>query len=510
MIARAYAWMHAYAAKQSIRAFRNQDGQALPFMALSIVLYLGMAGLSLDAGHAFVCYRELQASTDAAALAGAYVLAESNATSASVQAVAQSYSSVSGGVNVNPNLTGVTITTTPKCLTTLANEGVPCSASPTGDNAVVVQQTATVSTYFIQAIKVFGLKPSTLLTLNTVSTAAMRGATNAQINVAIVVDTTASMGDPDPDENCNGTQIQCALEGIQILLNSLTPCSQGSSASTCKSGFDQVALFTFPNVTESTASDDTTCTKSAPTVAAYSTPSITGTTYTPSSSNPSYEITDGFLDDYSATNASKGGLATTSQLGIATGADTGKNCNGLQTPGGEGTYYAGAIYAAQAALVAAQQANPGSQNAMVILTDGDAPGGDNQHTFTNASGGSETLNSDGTYPSMLDECEQAVVAAQAATTAGTTVYTIAYNSPTSGGCSTDTYNKKTNPNGTNIQPCTALQQMASAPADFYSDATPANKGACISTATPGLDLAAVFHSIATSFTVARLIPNGTT
>ena len=76
---------------------RNQDGQILPWMALLTVLFLGMAGLTLDLGHAYVSYRELQASTDAAALAGAYELTNPAATSASVQAAVSNMSSVTGG-----------------------------------------------------------------------------------------------------------------------------------------------------------------------------------------------------------------------------------------------------------------------------------------------------------------------------------------------------------------------------------------------------------------------------
>ena len=65
-------------------------------------------------------------------------------------------------------------------------------------------------------------------------------------------------------------------------------------------------------------------------------------------------------------------MNTSSQLGIAAGASGVSGCTGISAPGGEGTYYAQAIYAAQAALVAQQDANPGSSNAMIILTDGDA------------------------------------------------------------------------------------------------------------------------------------------
>ena len=78
------------------------------------------------------------------------------------------------------------------------------------------------------------------------------------------------------------------------------------------------------------------------------------------------------------------------------------------------------------------------------------------------------------YPSALGECGQAVLAAQAAANAGTTVYTIGYGSPTSGGCLSDkTYSTSLGVNGgtwgPGDQPCRALAAMASSAVNFYSD-----------------------------------------
>ena len=53
------------------RAIHNECGQTLIWTALLFALLLGIGGLVVDVGHAFICYRELQASTDAAALAAA-------------------------------------------------------------------------------------------------------------------------------------------------------------------------------------------------------------------------------------------------------------------------------------------------------------------------------------------------------------------------------------------------------------------------------------------------------
>src|ERR1035437_362832 len=153
------------------RALKDQSGQTLPLMAFLIALFLGMAGLTLDLGHAYVCYRELQASTDAAALAGAYTMALSTATSTSVTTAVSNFSSASGGTNAKSNLPNATVTTTLKCLTTVANQGILCSASPTGNNALQVKQSVTIPTYFIRALSVFGLTSVKTITLKAAWTA---------------------------------------------------------------------------------------------------------------------------------------------------------------------------------------------------------------------------------------------------------------------------------------------------------------------------------------------------
>jgi hypothetical protein len=475
------------------RIFRETSGQTLPFIALLMIPFLGIAGLTLDLGRAYVCYRQLQASTDAAALAGAYAMSLPTATTTSVKTTTTAFSSVSPGVNVNPNLPAATISITLECLQRVVNMGVQCSASPTGDNAIVVTQTALMQTTFIRALGAFGLKMAQSLTLNTTATAAMRGATNAQYNVALVLDTTASMGSNDSDASCGTTRIKCALSGVQTLLQSLSPCTPSSTSTSC-TGFDQVSLFTFPNVEADTAQNDYTCPTSNPKIPPYSTPTPGAAWVAPTGTAATYQITS-YLNDYSSTNKSGGALNTSSALSIATGASSSKNCSGVQTPGGDGTYYAGAIYAALSSLAAAQSANPGSLNALVILSDGDA-------STTKMSG---TLTGNGVYPSLKDQCQQAITAAQSAPK-GTTVYTIAYGASSSGGnggCSTDTSGSQPG-----ISPCSTLQQMASSPADFYSDATASqNKGQCISSSNPNLSLNGIFQQVATQFTVARLIPN---
>jgi Putative Flp pilus-assembly TadE/G-like len=475
----------------------REGGQALPMMVLASVLFLGFAGVSVDSGRAFICKRQLQSATDAAALAGAYDMSLSTATTGGVQSFVSNYTSASGAYNASTSMTVGTPTVTLKCLSTVTNWGIYCSSSPTGYNAVQVVQTATVNTMFIRALAVFGLNSFKTINIQAKATAAMRGASNQQYNVALVIDTTASMGSADTDGNCGSTRISCALQGVRTLLTSLSPCTANSTSSSC-TGFDQVALFTFPNVQANVSADktsystnDTVCPTSNPTIPYYSTPTAGATWAAPTTGSASYQVTS-FLSNYSSTNKPGGALNTSSALTIAAGGKSG--CNGLQTPGGDGTYYAGSIYAAQSALVTAQKNNPGSLNALIILSDGAA------NTTKMVSG---TKDNGTTYPSTTNQCQQGINAAKYASSHGTTVYTIAYGASTAGGksqCTTDA----------TLSPCSALQQMATSASTFYSDATTSNKGACTSTANPNLTLNQIFKQVATTFTVARLIPDGTT
>lgn len=499
--------MRLMLSKRLTRLVADESGQVLPWMVFLMVLFIGAAGITVDLGHAYACYRELQSSTDAAALAAGYELGQSTATVASVKAAASSYSSVTGGENVNANLPSPSITTNLACSTAVTNLGVPCNLSPTGDNVVQVIQSVTIPTYFMKAFRIFGVQGASSVALTAVSTAAARGATNAQYNVAIVIDTTASMGSSDSDANCNNTRIYCALQGVQTLLQSLSACTPTGSGSNCSGGssFDTVSMFTFPNIQANDASDDTTCPTSNPAIPYYSTPAIGAAWSAPTGTSATYQVTD-YLSNYSSTGKINGALNTSSGLAIAAGGSTTSNCKGMQTPGGDGTYYAAAIYAAQASLVAAQANNPGSQNALVILSDGDANSTKINVTGTVQQAGWQynpqapalTVN----YPSSADQCQQAIDAANFATYQGTTVYTIAYGASSSG-CSSDSSGPKKG-----LSPCSALQQMASSPADFFSDATASqNKGQCTSSSNPNLSLNQIFKSVATSFTVTRLVPN---
>ena len=361
------------------RFLKETSGQSMYIMVLAMSSMIGLSGIAVDLGHGYYASQQLQASTNMAAIAAAAVMP--NTTTAASNAAA--YGSGSGDRNATGLLTNVTTTATFLCLSTLANAttgGTPCIAS-TGStsgnfNAVRVIQKANAKTWFGG---MFGLAN---FSLTSVSTAAMAGGSNTPYNIAVILDTTASMASSDSGTQCSGSRISCALGGVQSLLQLTFPCASGA-ACTAISGtqrvqnpVDSVALFVFPPVTTATMSKDYVCKTSNPTTIPYTFTNVT----TGSNQNlnlPStatYEVIP-FSSNYKASDTATS-LASASYIVIAAGDSGVSGCSGIQAPGGEGTYYAQVIYQAQAALVAQQttlaSAGVQSKNMLIIVSDGDS------------------------------------------------------------------------------------------------------------------------------------------
>jgi hypothetical protein len=328
--------------------------------------------------------------------------------------------------------------------------------------------------------------------------AAMQGVSQ-QWNLAIIVDSTASMSDP-PDSNCSGytSKFACALGGVQALLAATNPCAPGFTSCATANRNVTVSLFSFPNVTTGTVAKDYTC-GGTPLKQPYTFPSATATSYT-STDGATYQVTP-FLSDYYQPSSANGLNPNSEIVEAITGC--------MQNPGGENTYYAGAIYAAQAALVAQQKLNKSSKNAIILLSDGQA-----NQTDSSKMDSSVTLKTNGLYPSMKDECQQAIMAASAAAAAGTRVYAVAYGSESSGcvtGSSftdtslvaTGTYNVPV-ALGT-LTPCVTMEDIASSLSYFYADSTSAGN-ACTDNAHSTASLQDIFLSIASSITNPQLLP----
>ncbi len=449
---------------------RDQNGAAAILAAFSMLMLLGFAAISVDVANLIYVKSNLQASANVAAVAGGQ-----NIPLGTAATMAISYGAQSGQKNFFSPQT-VTTTSTLKCLTTLQNlngpnNGIPCLTYGTqaAANAIVVTQTAVVPTFFA------GVLGINSVTVSASATASSKGGSTPPLNIMIIVDTTGSMNNTDP--NCtvpgisSATRLDCATYGVQVLLDELSPL------------VDPVSLMVFPGLTNaSKAPLEYDCSSSTPTntaIASYTT-----------AANAVYQIISPPSTDYkisassTSLNPSSNLVKTVSIPGVA-----GSSCSGVSAVGGYGTYYASIITAAQTALTASHQV--GQQNVIIFISDGDA----NALAQNVGNGNSNTSQN----PAALNQCHQGITAAQAATAAGTWVYSVSYGSPTAptpGSCSTDS---------PAISACSAMQQIASVPSKFYSD----NPSGCASV-NPISALSTIFENIGLSLLNSRLIPNGTT
>jgi len=525
------------------KALLDQRGQVLPWMAMGFVGMIGMGGLTVDVGRAYVVHAELQNYANAAVLAAAGLVYNTSSTN-NATTEANTYSASSGDENLNHTLGTVYTTVRPLCLNALQPSGTTCPSTNPPPNAVRVVEKTTVSTLFMRMLGV------TQLNVAATATASMQGQSQPW-NVAIIIDASGSMS--TVDSNCGSvTEFQCALNGIQGMLASTNPCKAGATSCTNAAANFHVALFGFPEVSTASVTNENACTSySTPSFLIYALPSATATgSYTPieywENSNHSntftgtYEVTlgasdadaNGFVSDYysptgtnglntssSIVKAITGCMKPISQAGTGTGGLNGASTGGI-------TYYASILYAAQQALKAEATLNTGTNNALIFLSDGqanvvaataDLP---TSSTFTAVptTAGLNTLTGTGYYPDTKDECQQAIIAAQAAATAGTQVYSVAYGSEQtgcySGSGNTDTtllsFSRPLNATFTisQLTPCITMENIASSLGNFYSDYNQSGSGStCQDSSHTVSSLADIFLSIASSFTQPRLVPN---
>jgi Flp pilus assembly protein TadG len=488
-----------------VRAFSDERGQALVWIAFLLVLILGMSAVVIDLGHGMLVKKQLQASADAAALAAAATLPNTNYAT-----VGQTYSAAVGSKNETAGYTITSVSVTPLCLSSLAAAGNACTA--TMPNAVRVVETGTFNTFFAGVI---GFKT---VNVGAVSTAA-RGSKPQPFNVAIILDTTPSMNYADTSCGSGQTELGCAEQGLKVLLNTLSP------------SIDNISLFTFPSISTDSVSADYCGGGSSPQTDVYTFPPVgapsmqnmpitttSGPWWNPTTTTKymTYQILN-YSGDYRSSDKSND-LSSSSNLVKAAAAA--KGCAGMQTTS-ENTYYAAAIYAAQASLVAEQRANAGTQNVMIILSDGNATA-QQSDMMTDTSQNTTVAGSSGRYPSWVGECSQGIDAANYATGQGTIVYTIAYGAYTyssSGGgrggkqasCASDRDSSATH---VNVNPCSAMQQMSSGWSSgdhshfFSDDYSTSGRTGCSGDYAVG-DLASIFGKISVDLTAARVIPDTT-
>ena len=126
---------HKLAESPRIRP-QQERGQVIVLVVVMLIVMLGFAALVIDVGYAYYAHRQLQASADAAALAGAQELPNQ----VNAEAMAKTYSSSAGSKNQHKDIPDVTTTVTTKCITSIPG------CDPV--NAVVVLEQAPTKTFF--------------------------------------------------------------------------------------------------------------------------------------------------------------------------------------------------------------------------------------------------------------------------------------------------------------------------------------------------------------------------
>ncbi len=419
------------------RLGRDRRGVSSIVVAVSSTAILSMFGIVIDLGVSVAAKNALQANTNSAALAAAQNWSASGGTAESAKTAATAWHIA----NPPPLVTITNSSATAVCVSTTTGLPNCTSSSP---NVIKVTQSGSISFGFMS---LFGVSA---FNVSATAAASQAGGYNKPFHVMFVIDSTGSMNNADVS-GCtvpgysNPTRFQCAEYGVQIVLKQLL-ASQ-----------DAVGIMAFPGWSKAYVPSNP-C-PSFPSPVAYSSSTVyqVGTTAFDSTYNNSSRV-----------------LSDISPAVYAVGDFSNSKTGCLQSKGGEGTYYADAISKAQASLNA--NGSTGYQNVIIFLSDGGASASSSQTTF-----------------STSKECTAGVTAAAAAATAGTWVYSVAYDAATtssSSGCNGD------------ITPCAAMQTIASDPTKFFSTSS-----ACTLSTSPNTytDLTHVFTQISYSLLQPRLV-----
>jgi Flp pilus assembly protein TadG len=196
-----------------MRAARDESGQALVLVAITMVVLLGFVGLAIDVGNAYFTQRELQKAADAAALAGALELPDQ----AAATTVAQQYGAADGEKNEATLVKDSTAEVTTRCVASLGC--LPSRGVTT--NIISVKETADVPTFFA---KLFGVDSFTVSARAT----ACSPCASKPLDIMVVLDRTGSMcqtslppgsppPNPKPDPSC--TDLNFAKQGTRTFLS---------------------------------------------------------------------------------------------------------------------------------------------------------------------------------------------------------------------------------------------------------------------------------------------------
>ena len=203
---------------------RDQRGAVLALVAVLMVGLIAIASFVIDYARVKNARIELQAATDAAALAAAQDLPDGP----QALATALAYSALGNKGNGRPDLPSSSISRDLRCLDYLKNLGL--TQCP---NAITVGQTQDVRMRLLGGLNI----PGVTVGVGVKSTAAMKGGAAYPLDVVVALDRTGSM---------SGSKIQQARAGVRSFLGAMRPSS------------DRIGLVLFP------PSNQTSCNYSVP------------------------------------------------------------------------------------------------------------------------------------------------------------------------------------------------------------------------------------------------------
>ena len=200
--------------ERRLRGMQDETGQVFFFLAVAMVVLIGIAGFAVDVGHAYLVQRQLQAGVDAAALAGAQELPDGNAVTAAANAYSASPTK-KNALTSNDNATHDRARC--KCVTTV----VGCSPTFGTHNAVQVDGTSDVTTYFARVLGINNL------TVHATATACSPCSAKP-LDIMIVLDRTGSMCDVTVGGKCR--DMTNAITGVKTFLGYMDPYARRGRA----------------------------------------------------------------------------------------------------------------------------------------------------------------------------------------------------------------------------------------------------------------------------------------
>jgi Flp pilus assembly protein TadG len=191
--------------RRSRRAKRGESGQATVLLGLALIPLIALVGLVIDIGYGYYVQRSLQASADAAALAGAQNLPDPSSSAA----LAREYGATPGARNHKTNVGDVTETIATKCLSSVLG------CAPV--NAVVVDESTEVSTIFLRVIGIDSFRVK-------VRSTACSPCGAKPLDVMLVLDRTGSMCmTSSGGSNPACTDLVNAQDGMRSFLSYMDP-----------------------------------------------------------------------------------------------------------------------------------------------------------------------------------------------------------------------------------------------------------------------------------------------